>query len=102
LDRIETASRALAQIPSLVEQKKWSQIGGVLTGPMGELIRTMGQVADLQTQLESVDIAKQSIRKVKTDLYAMSEAVARKDAATILQFHAAATNDLVAFVKTFV
>lgn len=102
LERIETASRALAQIPFFVEQKRWSQIGGVLTGPMGELIRTMGQVANLQTQLETIDLAKQSIRNVKNDLYAMSEAVARKDAASILKIHAAATNDLVAFVKSFV
>jgi hypothetical protein len=62
----------------------------------------MGQVANLQTQLETIDLAKQSIRNVKNDLYAMSEAVARKDAASILKFHAAATNDLVAFVKSFV
>lgn len=97
LDRIDKASLALATIPGLAEQKKWSQVTGVLTGPMGELMRNMGMLADIA---ENPSAAKEKVKKVKTDLYAMSAAVDRKDGVSVLKSHEAATNDLVAFVKS--
>jgi hypothetical protein len=97
LDRVEKASVALARIPDLVEGKKWSQITGVLTGPMGELIRTMGQLADLS---ENASVAQSNVKLVKTDLYAISAAVERKEGGNALKYHAAATKNLVAFVKS--
>jgi hypothetical protein len=96
LERIEKASVALASVPGLVEAKCWSKVIGVLTGPMGELIRNMGQLADLS---ENSLLAKDSIKQVKADLYAISAAVDRKDQIKALQSRSAATNDLVAFVK---
>lgn len=96
LERIEKASVALATIPTYVETKQWSKITGVLTGPMGELIRTMGQIADLSGSAA----AKQKVKAVKNDLYAMSDGINRKDPALVLKNHQAATSDLVAFVKS--
>ena len=96
LERVEKASIALASIPPLVEKAKWSQVTGILTGPMGELIRTMGQLAELS---ENAALAKDKIKVVKTDLYAMQAGVDRKDSARVIQSHEAATKDLVAFVK---
>jgi hypothetical protein len=93
LARLEPATAALATIPGLVAAKQWSKINSALTGPMGELIRTMGQL--------SVDnaSAQSKVATVKRDLYALQEALSRKDGALVLKFHAAATNDLAAFVQ---
>jgi hypothetical protein len=100
LGRIERASAALATVPTLVESKQWSKVTGILTGPMGELIRTMGQVADLSNENgTNNNSAREQIKKVKVDLYAMNDGVGRKDQGMVLRYHAAATNDLVTFIK---
>jgi hypothetical protein len=93
LGRLEPATAALATMPSLVAAKQWRKISSALTGPMGELIRTMGQL--------SVDnaSAQSKVATVKRDLYALQEAQSRKDGALVLKFHAAATNDLAVFVQ---
>lgn len=96
LGRIEKASAALATIPVLNESRKWSQITGVMTGPCGELIRTMGQVADLS---ENADAARQIVASTKKNLYAIQDGVNRKDQELVMKYHTATTNDLVAFVK---
>lgn len=74
--RDEKASRALASILDIVNSKKWSQVTGVLTGPLGELVRTMGQLADLS--LDS-DAAKEKVKLVKKDLCAVGAAVDRHE-----------------------
>ena len=96
LDRIESASRALANVPPLIEGKKWSQATGILTGPMGELLRTMIQLVEIS---ENKATAKAQVQKFKTDLYALSAAIDRRQGSVALQYHQAATDDLVAFVK---
>ena len=97
LAKIEKASTALATLPGLIEQKKWSQVSGIMTGPMGELIRSMVTLADVS---EHAAVAKKNIKQVKNDLYAIAAAVDRKDGATALKCHADATKSLVAFVKS--
>lgn len=97
LDRIESASKALATIPDLVESKKWNQVTGELTGGMGQLSFTMTALAKLSSnQTQSDLMAKQ----VKTDVFAIGAAATQKSAAAALQAHAAATRDLVFFVKS--
>jgi len=96
LSRVEKASEALASIPELVGSKKWSKVTGVLTGPLGDLVRTMGQLAELS---ENSGTAKDMTKKFRNDLYAIAAAVDRKEGGKALQFHSVATNDLVAFVK---
>jgi len=98
LDRVDRASAALATLPELIEAKKWSKVTGVMTGPMGELVRTMGQLADLSSN-EGGAPARQKIKALKNDLYAISAAVDRKDVAGAGKGHAAATDDLVAFLR---
>lgn len=97
VSRIEKATTALASIPDYAEMKQWTKITGVLTGPMGELIRTMNQVADISEGNSGK--AKEKVKLVKTDLYAMNDGVSRKDQKMVLKYHEAATNDLVAFLK---
>ena len=96
LTRVEKAAAALQTVPELCEARKWSQITGVLTGPMGDLIRTMGQMADLS---ENADAARGVVATTKKDLYALQDGVSRKDQALVSKSQQAATNDLVAFVK---
>ena len=96
LERVETASQSLGRIPALVEAKKWSQVTGVLTGPMGELIRTMNQLVELS---ENKVVAKSKVTQVKNDLYAIAAAVDRKQIDVALKSHQDATNHLVDFVK---
>ena len=95
LNRIDVASKSLSQLPPLIESKKWSQVTGVLTGPMGELILTMNQLVELS---ENKAAAKSLVAQVKTDLYAISAAVGRKEVSSALKSHQAATDHLVAFV----
>ena len=97
LERIDQSSVALAKLPELIASKKWSQVTGVLTGPMGDLIRTMGQLAELSPNKAQ---AKTKVQQVKKDLYSISDAVGRKDVDQALRFHQAATSSLVAFVKS--
>lgn len=97
LDRIEKASSSFASIPDLVEAKKWSQVTGVMTGPCGDLIRTLGQLAD---NSENAIAAKQNVQQFKTNLYAIQAAVDRKQGDLVLKYHKAATQDLVAFVQS--
>lgn len=89
---------ALAKIPDLVQAKKWSGIKGILTGPMGELLVTMNQLAAISTQQpdRSTKLAKQ----VKTHIFDISAATDRKDASAILKSTNAATDSLVAFVQS--
>jgi hypothetical protein len=99
LGRLEAAAAALATIPGYVQVKQWSKVSGVLTGPLGELIRTMGQLSQSATSEENFAESARFIKRVKNDLYAISDAVSRKDGAQVLKFHTDATNDLVAFLK---
>ena len=97
LERVDAASKSFTQLPALIENKKWSQVLGVMTGPMGELIRTMNQLVELS---ENKAIAKSKVGVVKTDLYAISAAVDRKQVDAALKAHQAATDHLVDFVKS--
>lgn len=97
IERIEKASKSFGTIPALVFNKKWSQVTGVLTGPMGELIRNMSQLAAMSRNQEQ---SKNLIKVLKNDLYAMSDGVSRKDQDIVLKNHEKATNDLVAFLKS--
>lgn len=96
LDRIQASAKSLSDLPPLIESKKWSQVVGVLTGPMGELIRTMNQLVELS---EDKALAKSKVNQVKTDLYAITAAVDRKQVDSALKAHSAATVHLVEFAK---
>ena len=99
LGRIEALSEALASIPDLVSEKKWSKVLGVLTGPMGSLGGTMDQLGKMSAE-EGGEGSAEAATRVKNDLYAIAAGVEQKDGAVILKYHGAATEDLVSFVKT--
>ena len=97
LERIEVASKAMATIPSLVEQRKWSAVTGVLTGPMGQLSATMTL---LIKESSNATKAQQAAQKVKTAIFAMGTAAGNKQPAQVLQAHETATQELVTFLKS--
>jgi len=100
LERVEKALSSLANIPALIEQKKWSQVNGILTGPLGDLVRTMNQLAALSATEDGAAAAKQKVNTVKNDLYGVAASIEKKLGDKALQYHQAATNDLVAFIKS--
>ena len=97
LERVEKASQSLAMIPSLIELKKWSQVSGVLLGPLGTLVETMANLTKLS---ENGSKASELARKTKNDLNTLFQAVERKEGAKALAAHEQATQNLVSFVKT--
>ncbi len=98
VERLEKAIAALAEVPMLVSEKKWSKVTGVITGPMGSLGRTMDQLSKLcedEAQLKLIGLEK----SIKTDLYAIAAAAEKKNGEQILKFHEKATQDLIAYAK---
>ena len=97
LVRVQEAARALDQdIPPLVESKKWTQLSGVLTGPMGQLSSTM---ALLQKLAENPGLTKQNAQRVKQDVFAIGTAVTNKQADAVLKYRSLALDDLATFLK---
>mmetsp|Transcript_56651 Transcript_56651/g.65277 ORF Transcript_56651/g.65277 Transcript_56651/m.65277 type:complete len:285 (+) Transcript_56651:104-958(+) len=87
LKRLSTSERSLGQISVLAEEKKWSQINGILTGPLGTLSMTMNQIVFIisssNSPLQSPKRTKkvqEAIRKVKGDIVAIGQAADRKNA----------------------
>lgn len=96
LERMEKASQSLALIPALIEQKKWTQVSGVLLGPLGTLVETMNQLTKLSANGSK---AAALAAKTKSDMYDIFQAAERKQGDKALIAHDKATKNLVAFVK---
>jgi hypothetical protein len=93
LGRIKKATTRLAEIPAIAEQQKWSQITGILTGPLGELLSTMTLVSAGNGK------AKEAAKTVKLDLYAIGAGASQKNENACKQATQAALKDLEAFIK---
>jgi len=94
VERTKKAASALGSIPPLVEKKRWNEVQGILTGPMGELSSTL-------TLLCGDDASKTKLaRKVKEDLFAMGTATTQRREDVILKYHEAATKDLAKFLES--
>lgn len=93
VEKVQKATTALGQIPSLVEVKKWNEITGILTGPMGELSSAL-------TMLAGGDPSKIKLaRTVKEDLFGMGTATTQRQPETILKYHALAIKDVAKFLE---
>lgn len=95
LRRLLEAAKSLQTVPSLAEQRKWSQVQGVLAGPLGTLVQTMAQVSK---QSSSAGV-QASAKKLKADLFAINTAATKKDEKTCIRATQLASEDLDAFVK---
>lgn len=89
-------SLALATIPELAQDKKWSKVQGVLTGPLEELVLTMNLLTKIsENSAQAAELAK----KVKGDTIEIGASADRKQGDRVVEFYYKATNHLVAFVK---
>jgi hypothetical protein len=95
LRRLQEADRRLDDISGLAEQKKWSQITGLLTGPLGTFSQTLNQIATPDSGKKVIDACK----TVKTDLIAIGRAASQKDGETCIAKAQQTSEDLDAFVK---
>ena len=95
LKRILEADKRLEEIPPLAEQKKWSQIQGILTGPLGTLSQTLNQIATPDSSPKVRDASK----KLKGDLIEIGQAASQKNGASCTAKTQQATKDLESFVK---
>jgi hypothetical protein len=99
LKRILEASKRLEEIPLLAEKHKWSQIQGILTGPLGTLIQTMTFVVGSVSGGQGAKDAKASLGKVKGDIIRIGQEASKKSESGCIMATQEARNDLEAFVK---
>jgi hypothetical protein len=93
LQRIATAVSKLQTIPNFAQSKKWSQVQGVITGPLGTLIPTMNQIGGANKEAQSI------ISKVKVDLFSIGQCSTTKNESACLAATATTLNDVADFVK---
>mmetsp|Transcript_6051 Transcript_6051/g.8710 ORF Transcript_6051/g.8710 Transcript_6051/m.8710 type:complete len:225 (+) Transcript_6051:3-677(+) len=93
LGRVGKAASKLDDLPAMIEKKKWSEVQGVLTGPMGTLVQTMGQLGKDRADVQ------EAAKKVKTDVLMIGQMAAKKDQERCLGAVAQTKIDLSAFVK---
>jgi hypothetical protein len=94
LQRLLEASKRLNDINALVEDKKWSQVQGILTGPLGTLAETLNRIAK-----DSSPEVQAKAKKVKEDVFAISLAASKKNANDVAAKTSAANADIKAFVQ---
>lgn len=95
LRRLETASSRLGDIEGLVEKKKWSEIQGLLTGPLGTLSQTLNQIATANSP-KPVQAAS---KKLKGDLIAIGQAASKKNGDGCSQLAKETSKDLISFLE---
>ena len=95
LKRIGEAGARLPEVAALAEEKKWSQVQGIITGPLGTLLQTMNNVVNAAGTKEATAAAK----TVKQDLNDINAASQRKDSALCIKAAGKAAADLEKFVN---
>ena len=95
LRRIGEAGARLPEVAALAEEKKWSQVQGIITGPLGTLLQTMNNVVSAAGTKEAAAAAK----TVKQDLNDINAASQRKDSTLCIKAAGKATADLEKFVN---
>jgi len=94
LERLLEASKRLQDIPPLAEDKKWSQISGILLGPLGTLGQTLSFIAK-----EAPPGVQAKAKKVKEDVFSINTAASKKNAAEVVAQTEAASKSLEDFVR---
>ena len=94
LQRLLDASKRLEDIPALAADKKWSQVQGILTGPLGTLAQTLNLIAK-----DSAPEVQAKAKKVKETIFAISTAASKKNEVEVVAKTKAAEADLEAFVR---
>ena len=93
LERISAAVTRIKSIPAIAQARKWSQVQGVLTGPLGTLIQTMNQISGSNKD------ALKAAANVKADLLMIGQAAAKKSEDACIAASEAALQNLETFSK---
>ena len=93
LIKIGTAASRLPEISTLANEKKWTAIQGIITGPLGTLLQNMNNLA-------STKASKDAAKAVKNDLNEIFAAVGKKDSGSCIKASEKAAKDLELFVNT--
>lgn len=96
LRRIGEAAVRLPEIASLAEDKKWSQVQGIITGPLGTLLQTLNSVVSASKGDKRTAAAAKA---VKADLLDINAGLLKKDGAACIKAASRAESDLEAFVN---
>lgn len=104
LRRLAESEARLGEIRGLAEQKKWSQINGILTGPLGTLSSSMSQIVSIvsSSPTSSQKKTKQvqdTVKKVKADVFAIGQGASRKDPDECTKQAVMASTDLKALLE---
>ena len=97
LKRLAESERRLGEIGGLAEKKKWNEINGLITGPLGTLSSSMSQVVSIASVSATPKKAKQveqAVKKVKADVFAIGQEASRKSADGCTQQAQLASKDL--------
>lgn len=95
IKRIAEAANRLNDIPVYAKDKKWSQVQGILTGPLGTLLQTMNS---LTKETNSADVKKAGA-KVKADIILISQEATKKSEGGVVKACEEAQKDLEAYAK---
>lgn len=101
LRRLSEAANRLTDIEELAENKKWSQVQGIISGPLGTLLQTMNTVVSANggDGTNKGKKVKEASAAVKGDIIAIGQAATRKNAEGCIQAADKAMGDLKIFVE---
>ncbi len=101
IKRISDAATRLNEIPKIASEKKWSQVQGILTGPLGTLVQTMNALCkDINSgSSKDSELAKKAAAKVKGDIILISQEASKKNEGGVVKACEMAQKDLEAFAK---
>jgi hypothetical protein len=94
LQRLLEANKRLEDIPPLASDKKWSQVQGILTGPLGTLAQTLSLIAK-----DATPDVQAKAKAVKETIFSINTAASQKNEAEVVAKTQAARAKLEAFVR---
>jgi len=93
LQRLVEANQRLSEVASLAEARKWSQIQGLVTGPLGTLSQTLNSISSGNKALMA------QAKQVKNTVIAIGQAAEKKNGEKCAQLAEQASLELREFVK---
>mmetsp|Transcript_30148 Transcript_30148/g.73295 ORF Transcript_30148/g.73295 Transcript_30148/m.73295 type:complete len:283 (+) Transcript_30148:62-910(+) len=106
LGRLKDSLQRLNEVPALAEEKKWTQINGLVTGPLGTLSQTLNQIVTVSTttgennqKKKNASKVQDAAKKVKADVLAIGQAADKKNAEACTKQASLASQDLKALLE---
>lgn len=94
LERLLDANQRLNEVSALAEARKWSQIQGLVTGPLGTLSQTLNTMVK-----EKPKVLTGPAKQVKTSVIGIGQAASTKNAEQCVQLAKQAQTELQMFVE---